>query len=180
MFRSFVVACAALLAASCSTVRIYDGEFVHNAPFKLGDGETIYLPVISSGPIPAESDNYRIENAGILRGPSKTVGFKYDMSWGFSATLKHETELESVTVELVFPVSDRKVVVTDAHPTSNGKVWASTTKRVGISPGTTPWLYQPGTSEFVYKFTIKAKGKPTETLFQPTAFPEMVKIAFRG
>lgn len=54
-----------------------------------------------------------------------------------------------------------------AHP--NGQ-WQGVSSEIQMGPNTTPWLYQPGDTLFIYKVTLRFANGEEITFYQPSAF----------
>jgi hypothetical protein len=59
-----------------------------------------------------------------------------------------------------------------AHP--NGQ-WEGASTEVQMGPNTTPWLYQPGDTLFIYQVTLRFANGETITFYQPSSFPGDMK-----
>lgn len=180
MFKIFITVAGLFVLASCASTSTYMGYPVKQVPFNLAGGTTVNLPITPAGPIPAETPHYKVEVAGIFKGPSKSNPGKTDMWWGFSVTNKNRASLESVLVERVYPDADVIPMISDNQPVVKNGVWSAGTQPLEINSENLPWLFSATPTTFVYRFTIKAKDIPAEILYQPSSYSGQVKALFRG
>lgn len=164
--------------AGCAQKQKYMGHEVIDQKFVIAGGKEITTKVTRSGPIPAQNDLFKIEVAGFSVGPSKEEPGKSAITWGFAFTAKTGAEVEKVEVELVYPGEESKRFVLDTAPQLSNRVWRGNTDGTVINSNTTPWLYESGTSTFLFKFTIHSNSQVSE-LYQPSSFPEQSKVIFR-
>ena len=169
----------AVMLASCASQQKYMGHPVSQKSFMIAGGETVTLPVTAAGPIPAENEQFKIEVAGFSVGPSKVENGKKALIWGFALTNKVSVKLESVVVEEVAPTNQPKILVSDSAPESKNGVWRGSAQEIIPSAQTTPWLFENGTSTFIYRFSIKPKNAPVVVLYQPSSFAVQSKAVFR-
>lgn len=59
-----------------------------------------------------------------------------------------------------------------AHP--NGR-WVGVSPEIQMGSATTPWLYQPGDTLFIYRVTLRFANGEVITFYQPSSFPGGVK-----
>ena len=170
------IAIVLLLAmAGCESPRTHMGQRVIDAPFPIAGGQTLMLPVTAGGTVPAENDKVKIQVAGFVTGPSKSIPQGRTLTWIFSFTLKTSQPVEQVTVEEVAPGDPAVLMVRDEAPKLDRNDWSGRTAAIEMSPQALPWLYSPSTSVFVYKFTIKIQGELAQVLYQPTGYSAAAK-----
>jgi len=75
---------ALLMGCSSPQSRTYMGHKVIESPFELSGGEVVKLPITDDGPIPAETDSYKVEVAGFSVGKSETQSHTAELTWGFA------------------------------------------------------------------------------------------------
>lgn len=166
------------------------GYEVREMQFPIAGGEVVSLPVTYAGPIPAENRAFKIEVAGFNIQPALFEPKRATLVWQFSLTAKSLKALDRVVVEEVFPSDVAKVLVDDKAPSLQHAVreprpgdradrWLASTAGLEPSSTSTPWLFTPEASIFVFRFTIEAAGKSPVVLYQPAWFSSPAKEAFR-
>ncbi|MBB5206850.1 hypothetical protein [Chiayiivirga flava] len=162
-----------------SSAREYMGYEVVSFPFTLAGGEVVKLPITAAGPIPAETRKLKVEVAGFSVGPSAKNPKAPVLSWHFGFTAKRLKPLESVEIAEVFPSKTVNTLVFDASPTLESGYWKGGVIAVPAGPQTTPWLYDTEASIFVFRFSVREKGKRPIVLYQPAWFSKEAKDVFR-
>ncbi|TXR53680.1 hypothetical protein [Reinekea thalattae] len=171
MIHRIVLLMLVVMAVSCTTPSFYAGQLVTNKTFNLAEGQEIALPVTVNGPIPAENETYKVRAAGF----SVTASKESELIWGFAFAAKQPVTLTRVLVEQVAPGDVSKVMVEDNAASLNNGIWRANTSGVAINEDETPWLYEQGSTNFVFKITIQAEGEPDTVLYQPSIFSDKVK-----
>ena len=171
--RTAIVILLVLMNAQ-ALAQVIQREGVINFPFSIAGGtKTLMLPVSASGPLPAEDRRVRIDVAGfrISKGNTTTT-----ITWMFSFTSKREQAIEQVVVEELSAATPL-VMVRDDAPNLSDKSWHGSSEEMDASQQSQPWLYAEGLSVFVFKFTIKCRGKSPLVYYQPAWFPTAAKAA---
>lgn len=180
MIRKTIVFAFVLLscvACTSSTPRTHMGFEVIDMPFTIAGGETILLPVTDAGPVPAEDENYKIEFAGFFVGPSKSEESRAELVWGFGVSNKSNIGVASIIVEEVSPSDTAKTVLTVEAPEFTSGVWLGKTDPVPANRESTPWLFKPKASIYVYRFIIRSTKGTEVTLLQPAWFSTEAKAS---
>jgi hypothetical protein len=157
----------------------YMGYLVTNQKFKIADDKTIYLPVTKAGPIPAENENYKVEIAGIITGPSKINPEKSVLIFAFSFTNKRGNSLKNVKIEQVYPSKSKVELINDNNPTFNENIWSENAMPLEINKYNVPWFYVKGDTTFIFKFTFLSIDGASTILYQPSSFPDQAKKMLR-
>jgi len=176
--------CALLLGLclmGCAAPRSYMGYRVVDFPFEIAGVGTVGLPVTDGGPIPAESDRFKVEVAGFVVGQSKRDPKQGEVTWRFVVSAKKEVELTNVTVEEVTPSKEARLIIKDEAPGKIGNpkdvLWRASTPPASASPADSPWLYSDKASIYVFRFTINERGQAPVVLYQPAWFAVAAKQA---
>ena len=178
--KVLIVLASAIFFLTCNSTKTYMGYKVIDESFKISGGEVITLPITNAGPIPAENDYYKIEVAGFSAGPSKEHQNQTCLNWNFAFSAKKTVLLQQVKIELVAPGNESKVIIQDRTPIIKRYVWSGSPKPILLNKRSTPWLFESGSSTFIFKITIKSKGNKDSVLYQPSIFSEQSKMVFRN
>lgn len=156
------------------------GYQVKDVVFSIAGGQSVTLPMTVAGPIPAENDTYKIEVAGFSVGPSKEKSSETQLTWGFALSAKKSVNLKQVLVEQVSPGDVEKKMLKDTSASLKNGMWRGSAEPVPLNENETPWLYESGSSTFIFKITIQAEGQNDVVLYQPSTFPQQSKEIFRN
>jgi hypothetical protein len=146
--------------------------------FTISGGQVVELPVSDRGALPATAEGVKVEIAGPIFGPSKDSPDKAALIWAFTLSVPKDATYSSLTVEDV-SAPEAKLVASQDQPAvkvlkaPDGKELSLLQLRgspADISPETTPWVYQAGTTTIVFRFTLKSTSGKSLTLHQPTMF----------
>jgi len=136
----------------------------------LGD-QKIKAKVQDGMPLPAEQSGITIEGAGFALGEGKLI-------WAFDFSSK-----KPPTKVVVEDVSGKSaiVLVVDAAPKLDGEhCWSGAATPVALSKSASPWLFEPGDTTKVFRFTITLAGKTEPAvIYQPAIYPEVSKKRLR-
>ena len=174
--KIIITALACLCLLSCEASRTYMGYRVDDTPIVIADGSTIVVPMTDGGPIPAESDAFKIEVAGITVGLSKTSPDQRQLVWVFGLTSKLDQPLAQVKIEQVAPGQSIKLLVDDGVPVIKGKSWSGSSDPTEMSNVGTPWLFEKNASIFVFRFTIRPKQGAATVLYQASKISGLHKV----
>jgi hypothetical protein len=175
-----LIAIVSLLFLTAASERTYMGYQVVDKEFPIDGGRTKWLPVTEAGPIPAETQAFKIEVAGVFVQHSILSPRQAALSWQFVLTLKTPNGLEHVVVEEVYPSSVARVVVNDHSPSiRGGRTWSGSSASIEPSPNSTAWLFNDNDSVFVFRFTITPVASPDVILYQPAWISRPAKELFR-
>ncbi|HWM93252.1 MAG TPA: hypothetical protein VN493_20990 [Thermoanaerobaculia bacterium] len=177
--KTLLIAAAVSLLGVAASERTYMGHRVIEMQFPIAEGKKVSLPMTDAGPIPAEDKNFKVEAAGVSLQPMFLSPKNANLTWGFALTAKASQNLERVTVQEVHPSEVAKAFVDDQSPALKGQVWSGSAVGVEPNPNSTAWLFQDGSSIFVFRFTIKPVGKRAVVLYQPVRFSQPAKEALR-
>jgi hypothetical protein len=166
---TLLVGIASILFLVAASERTYMGHQVVDKEFPIDGGKTKWLPVTEAGPIPAETQAFKVEVAGISLQRSILSPRQAALAWQFALTVKTSNTLEHVVVEEVYPSSVARVVVDDHSPSfREGRTWSGSSPSIEPSPNSTAWLFNDNDSVFVFRFTITPAGGPDVVLYQPS------------
>lgn len=170
---------ALTLLAGCSSAPTYMGHRVHDISIPIAGGKTISASMTNAGPLPAENEDFKIEVAGFVVGPSKENPDQAVLTWKFGLTSKTGQSPEMIKVEEVSPSKEDRLLLEDTTPRLQGNIWAGSTFPSPAGKTQTPWLYEKKGSIYVFRFTIKSTEKPAVILYQPAWYSEAAKDKFR-
>ncbi len=121
-------------------------------------------------PLPAEKAGITVDGAGFFLREGKLI-------WAFNFTSK-----KAPTKVLIEDISGKSavVLVDDSAPKLKGHDWTGNATPVSLSKSDCPWLFEPGDTTKVFRFTITLKGKPEPVvIYQPAVYPEAAKQLLR-
>jgi len=136
---------------------------------------TITIAMKDGMPLPAEDRNIKIQVAGLGSAPDKADPTKRAIFWIFGFTQKDGPKISEVKIEEVYTEKPDRLVTTDGSPTLKKSEWSTHTESVVISESTTPWIYEPKNSVFMFRFTIQFEGGGQSILHQLSMFPAQAK-----
>jgi hypothetical protein len=154
-------------------VSLFCGVTVVHAETKkytvLGNHE-IEAKVQDGMPLPAEKSGITIEAAGFALGEGKLI-------WAFDLT--SGKALAKVVVEDVSG-PNAIVLVEDSSPKLADAHWAGDAAPLALSKSGCPWLFEPGDTTKVFRFTVtlKEKSEPV-VIYQPAIYPADTKRQLR-
>ena len=131
----------------------------------LGD-QKIKASVRDGAPLPAEKSGISIEGAGFAIGDGKLI-------WAFDFASK-----KAPTKVVVEDVSGKSAIllVEDSTPKFDGGHWTGEATPVALTKSGCPWLFEPGDSTKVFRFSVWLRGKPEPVvIYQPAVYPEETK-----
>ena len=140
--------------------------FADTRKFTVLGGRTIKARVQDGMPLPAVKAGIRIEGAGFVLRAGMLI-------WAFN--LASEKPLAKILVE---EVSGKNAValVDEPEPRLAYGRWKGEATPVAPSKGASPWLFEPGDTTKVFRFTILAGGKTAPVvIYQPAVYPEAMK-----
>jgi hypothetical protein len=150
--------------------------------FTISGGQVVELAVSERGAMPALADGVRVEVAGPIFGPSKNNPEKIALIWAFTLSIPKEAKYLSLTVENVTN-AEAKLIASQDQPSvrtlraPDGKELHLLELRGSprdISPESTPWVYQDGTTTMIFRFALKRANENDITLQQLAIFgPEL-------
>lgn len=176
----------ALLSPLATAQDSFMGLKVFKQDFPIGGGKTLALPTTEHGPIPATAEGVTVEIAGPVAIPASTPD-KVHLAWGFSisvpknAAYQHveivnlSNEPPTILVDQAKPVA-RVVKIPDG---SELNVLQLRGAGADVGRATTPWVYQPESSVFVFRVKLEDASGKTVTLHQPAVFGEDTKVRIR-
>ena len=128
------------------------------------------LPVARGGAIPSETSDVRIEVTGFM-----IDGEKAELVYTFGFTEKNRKTPLRVVVEDVTE-SDAVLLVTDQFPgLGSDGYWKGTSSGLKAGDISLLWLYRPGDTEKVFRFTITLSDGRTEEIYQASIWPSEAK-----
>jgi hypothetical protein len=179
MYRALFTAALLLLGShALSEERVV--AKVLKLPFKIAGVGWVDLPVSTAGALPAEDRKTRIEVAGLVVGPDKEDPRKATLAWTFGFTNKSMKVVESVRVEEVSPATVAILKIDDPTPALRDRYWIGSSVPIEATRETQSFLYEEGPSYFVFRFTIKERGKEPRTLLQVATFSQAAKDHFQS
>ena len=128
--------------------------------------QKIKAKVQNGMPLPAAKNGITVKGAGFAFGNGKLI-------WGFDFTTK-----KTPTKVVVEDVSGKSaiVLVEDSKPKLNGHDWTGNATPVALSKEESPWLFEPGDTTKVFRFTITLEGNPEPVvIYQPAVYTEQTK-----
>lgn len=143
---------------------------------EISGNRTITIPTKDGMPLPAEDKNIKIQVAGLGTGPDKTDPTKRTIFWIFGFTQKQGPKITEVKIEEVYADKPDRLVTTDESPTLEKNDWSAHTESIAISESTTPWLFEPKNSTFIFRFSVQFEGGSQSVLYQMSTFPAQAKI----
>ena len=141
----------------------------------ISGNRTITVAMKDGMPLPAEDKNIKIQVAGLGSGPDKADPSKRAIFWIFGFTQKDGPKISEVKIEEVYTEKSDRPVTTEGAPTWKKNDWSAHTEPVVISESTTPWIYEPKNSVFMFRFTIQFEGGSQSVLHQLSIFPAQAK-----
>jgi len=117
-------------------------------------------------PLPAAKDGVTIQGAGFALGEGKLI-------WSFDFISRR-----APTRVLVEDISGPSaiVLVEDSAPKREGSRWSGGAAPVELSRVGCPWLYEPGNTTKVFRFTVALKGKAEPVVIhQPAIYTAETK-----
>jgi hypothetical protein len=172
----YVVTLGALLVTSMGS----PARDVETEMFQIAGVGPMELPMTAEGAVPTEDRKVRIDFAGFMVVKPRENPGQAALAWSFGFRAKSLKNLESVRIEEVSPTATAIVRVMDAAPRLSGRDWVGWSEQEVASAGNHPWLYADGSSVFVFRFTIKERGKEPRVYYQPTSFSTAVKKQFQA
>jgi hypothetical protein len=117
-------------------------------------------------PLPAEDAGIKIEGAGFMIGEGK-------LTWAFDFI--SEFPPRRVVIEDVSGTAPI-VLVDDSAPRFAVDHWMFEASPVELSKTGTPWIYEPGDTTKIFRFTIALTGKTKPVvIYQPAVYPQKSK-----
>lgn len=163
-------------AALLSGCAMYKGQVVQQVQFKLDGGKTASFPMVRGGALPAENEDYKIEEAGYFAELTPGSIEKSVTRQTFTLFVKKGAILEYVRIEQVDTTDGHlQLVLQDDAPVLKDQRWFGRSKPIALNIDVSPWLYNTGNSTFLFKFTIKAKDSPAIVMYQPLFFSKAAK-----
>lgn len=136
----------------------------------IAGGEMLKVIIGPKGPVPAENDDARVEQANfVLDRDQKQLVYQFRL-WE-----KKGKTLQSVKVE---DVSDTQAVVLleDAAPQLDEKrIWSGRSQPKKRGDDTIAWLHHEGNSTRVYRFTVTTGDGRQVVLHQAAIYPVLIK-----
>lgn len=169
---------APLLMAACATGTTYLGRSVTETPFKVDGGQTVMLPMTNAGALPAETEQFKIEMAGVHAALTAGQPEQSKLTWVFSTLVKKREPIEFVTVERVTEEGELIPLVDDRTVALKNSSWVGRSKSQDMSSTSSPWLYQQGDSKFLFKFTLRVAGKAPVVMYQPSLIGRQAKAIY--
>ncbi len=159
--------------------RTYMGYEILDFPVEIADGEVVSLPITEGGPIPAETNDFKVEFAGFGVKPSSEDPRSASLVLRFLLRSKSAQEVLRILVEEVAPADPAEVLLLDEDPTFEDSLWLSELPVPGEVESSAPWLFEDEVSMFIFRITIQSFEGEETTLLQPTWFSSESKAALR-
>ena len=151
--------------------------------FTISGGQVVELAVSERGALPATADGVRVEVAGPIFGPSKNSPEKVALIWAFTLSVPKGAKYSSLTIENVTDAEPKLIASLDQPPVRTLKAPDGRELYLlelrglpsDISPESTPWVYQDGTTTIIFRFTLKRSSENDIALHQLTMFGQEPK-----
>ena len=151
--------------------------------FTISGGQVVELTVSERGALPATADGVRVEVAGPIFGPSKNSPEKVALIWAFTLSVPKDAKYSSLTIENVTDAEAKLIASQDQPPVRTLKAPDGEELHLlelrglpsDISPESTPWVYQDGTTTIIFRFTLKRASENDITLHQLAMFGQEPK-----
>lgn len=151
--------------------------------FTISGGQVVELAVSERGALPATADGVRVEVAGPIFGPSKNSPEKVALTWAFTLSVPKGAKYSTLTIENVTDTEPKLIASLDQPPVRTLKAPDGRELHLlelrglpsDISPESTPWVYQEGTTTIIFRFTLKRSSENDIALHQLTMFGQEPK-----
>ncbi len=167
-----------LIGCASKTYKTYMGHEIMNVSFVIAGGDVVYLPVTDAGPIPAESNGFRMEYAGFSVGESKVNEHKAELVWGFALSSTSTEEIQNIVIEELAPTKTIKLLTKVEKPKFVNGYWKINLKPIVANKINTPWIFRDKASIYVFRITINLNSGKQITLMQPAWFSKLALATF--
>lgn len=144
------------------------------APFTLGGGDVVTLPVTDRGPLPARGGGYGMEFVGPLIGPLASGSKVPALTWSFSISARIGARCQEILVEEVSGKAPVVVARLQNPVLDTGIVQLSSSTRE-VSEATAPWLFERGPTIKVFRITFAGPEGRNVILHQPAWYSREAK-----
>jgi hypothetical protein len=143
--------------------------------YTVSGGKTVSLPFANGGALSSQTTNVKIEVTGFM-----VDGVKSELIYTFGFTERNRKTPMRVIVEDVTN-SAAVALVTDLFPSiSSDGYWKGQSSARKAGDASLEWLYEPGNTEKVFRFTITLNDGSTEEIYQASVWPGQSKPVIKN
>ncbi|WP_156876871.1 hypothetical protein [Paludibacterium yongneupense] len=125
------------------------------------------MSMSAAGALPAESEDYKVETAGLDASLKSGDPAGSHYNWVFSFAPKRDAALEYVLVDKVHPDGSLERVLDDRAPVFRDGSWYGRSVEQCVECEAAAWMYTVGDSLFLFRITVKPCAGEETVMLQP-------------